>query len=145
MLIEKVSAASFPDALDVYIASWRESHRSMCSADFLEKRDYAGYLQKKIDALYLIYDKEAVGVFSLKDEFFSDLYIHPDQQGKGYGTFCLRYAMNKSDRLRLMVLSNNDSAIGLYEKMGFRFTGLDISRKGGLTEREMVYIKEKAM
>ena len=50
MLIEKVSAASFPDALDVYIASWRESHRSMCSADFLEKRDYAGCLQKKIDA-----------------------------------------------------------------------------------------------
>ena len=145
MRIEKVNESSFADALKVYSISWKESHRTICSAEFLENRDYAGYLRKKTGELYLATTEETVGVFCLRGDDFSDLYIHPVHQGKGYGTACLRYAMEHSSILRLTVLSNNEPAIGLYLKMGFRFTGRDIARRAGLTEREMIYRKEKVL
>ena len=47
--------------------------------------------------------------------------------------------MDMMPRLRLTVLSDNHAAIGLYEKMNFRFTGNDTLLRDGLWEREMVY------
>ena len=139
MEILRVSEKNFTSALDVYAISWRESHRNICSKDFLENRDYAGYLRKKMGTLWLISDIIPVGVFSLDGENFGDLYIRPDCQGRGYGTTCIRFAMNTMPRLRLTVLSDNHAAIGLYEKMSFRFTGNDTLLRDGLWEREMVY------
>lgn len=143
MRIEPVTEESFPLAVAVYAESWRESHREICSLEFLKRRDYAGYLRKKAGRLYMVRDGGPVGVFCLDGEDFGDLYIHPDHQGRGYGTACIRFAMEQSTRLRLTVLSGNASAIGLYEKMGFRFTGSDIPLRDGLWEREMVYTEKK--
>ena len=50
--------------------------------------------------------------------------------------------MTMCKRLRLTVLSSNFTAIRLYEKSGFRFTGNDRILKDDLLEREMVYISE---
>ena len=138
MLISLVTESNFQAALVVYTASWRASHVGICSPEFLENRDYAGYLRKKLGFLYLISDGEPAGVFCLDEENFGDLYIHPNYQGRGYGTACIRFAMGQSYRLRLTVLSTNASAIALYEKMDFRFTGNDIPLKNGLWEREMI-------
>ena len=88
--------------------------------------------------LYLISADAPVGVFCLNGEEFGDLYIHPKYQGRGFGSGCIRYAVNQSSHLRLTVLSTNLAAIHLYEKNGFRFTGKDIQLRDGLWEREMV-------
>ena len=138
MLIRLVNESDFREALEVYTASWRDSHKALCSPEFLQNRDYAGYLRKKLGHLYLIIDDGPVGMFCLDGEDFGDLYIHPTQHGKGYGTACVRFAISQSFRLRLTVLSTNAAAIHLYEKSGFRFTGNDIPLRDGLLEREMV-------
>ena len=96
-------------------------------------------IQKKMGTLWLISDTIPVGVFSLTEENFGDLYIRPDCQGRGYGTACIRFAMETMPRLRLTVFSDNRAAIALYEKMNFRFTGNDALLRDGLWEREMVY------
>ena len=139
MEIKPVDEQCFCDVLEVYRASWIESHRRICTPAFLENRDYAGYLRKKMGTLWLISDIIPVGIFSLVGECFGDLYILPDCQGRGYGTACIRFAMERMPRLRLTVLSDNRAAIGLYEKMNFRFTGNDTLLRDGLWEREMVY------
>ena len=139
MEIVRVNADNFAKAVDVYKASWQKSHRDICTPEFLENRDCAGYLQRKLGHLYMVSDGEPVGVFCLDGETFSDLYIHPDQQGKGYGTACVAYAKNLSKRLRLTVLSDNSDAIILYEKMGFCFTGNNRSLRQNLFECEMIY------
>ena len=139
MEIKLVDEQSFWDALEVYTTSWRESHRDICTPDFLNKRDYAGYLRKKLGKLWMISDGIPVGVFSLDGENFGDLYIHTSRQGVGYGTACVRFALDQSPSLRLTVRSDNRTAIALYEKMGFRFTGNDIPLKNSLMEREMKY------
>ena len=143
MKIERVNEATFPQTAAIYTVSWRESHREVCSPEFLKVRDCTGYLWKKIDRLYLISDPDPVGVFCLHEGMFSDLYIHPAQTGKGYGTACLKYAISRCGELRLTVLSSNDNAIRLYEKLGFRFTGNDFQRKEGLWEREMKYTEKE--
>ena len=142
MKIVLVNAKNFGEAVAVYAASWRESHRHICTPQFLEKRDYAGYLVQKMERLYLVVDQAPVGVFCLDGDMFGDLYIHPDAQGKGYGTACVQYAQAHNSRLRLSVLSNNYRAIHLYEKSGFRFTGNDVLLREGLWEREMQYTEK---
>ena len=139
MDIVRVSDSDFEMAAAVYRTSWQESHRDVCTPEFLEKRDHAGYLRKKLGHLYMICSEVPVGVFCLDGELFSDLYIHPDHQGKGYGTACISFAKSISPYLRLTVLSNNAKAIRLYEKAGFRFTGWDVPLQHGLSEREMAF------
>ena len=142
MLISLVNESNYQDALEVYTASWQASHTDICSPEFLENRDYAGYLRKKLGNLYLISDNGPAGVFCLDGENFGDLYIHPNHQSRGYGTACVRYAIGQSQRLRLTVLSTNTAAINLYKKMGFRFTDNDIPLRNGLWEREMIRYDE---
>lgn len=139
MKIEKVTEQNFPQAAAVYEASWRESHQEICSTEFLRKRDCAGYLRGRMAGLYLVSDPDPVGVFCLLDDKLSDLYIHPEHQGRRYGRGCVEFAQARSSTLWLTVLSNNKKAIRLYEKMGFRFTGQDIPLRDGLWEREMRY------
>ena len=142
MKIELVTEDTIQQAVTVYTASWRESHKDICSPEFLRDRDYAGYLAKKLGNLYLLYDGETVGIFYLDGENFGDLYVRPDCQGRGYGTACLRFALEQSRFLRLTVLSSNSKAIRLYEKLGFRFTGADTLLREGLMEREMIYTEK---
>ena len=139
MDINLVDERSFPTALELYTHSWRESHRNLCTAEFLLRRDYAGYLRNKLGSLYLISDGEPVGVFCWCGESFGDLYIHPNFQGRGYGTACVQFAKAQAKVLRLTVLSSNQTAIALYEKTGFCFTGHDLPLREGLWEREMRY------
>lgn len=143
MKIECVNEKNFPLATVVYETAWRESHRHICSPDFLKQRDCVGYLRQRTDWLYLISDGEPVGVFCLQGNEISDLYIHPAKTGNGYGTACLRFAMSKRKKLRLTVLSSNDTAIRLYRKLGFRFTGKDIQLRENLLEREMIYTEKE--
>ena len=139
MEIVLIDDRNIQEAIEVYTISWRQSHESICSPEFLEARDYAGYLRKKLGHLYMISDGDPVGVFCLDGETFGDLYIHPKYQGRGYGTACIRFAMGQALRLRLTVLSTNTAAIALYEKVGFCFTGNDVPLRNGLWEREMEY------
>ena len=142
MRIQAVTSKDFPRAVQVYEASWKESHREICSAAFLESRDYSGYLHEHCNGLYLVWETGPVGVFRIWEETLSDLYIHPEYQGRGYGAACVKYAQERNTSLRLTVLSSNIRAIRLYEKMGFRFTGVDIPLKNGLAEREMRYMEK---
>lgn len=142
MKIQPVTMENFSQAAQIYTASWRASHRDVCSREFLQKRDCAAYLRDRIKGLYLISGEKPVGVFRVWDNTLSDLYIHPEQTGKGYGTACVGYAQKMTGVLRLTVLSSNEKAIRLYEKTGFRFTGRDVPLLNGLIEREMQYTEK---
>ena len=142
MKIEPVTIQTFTQAARVYALSWRDSHRTVCSSEFLERRDCEGYLRERTQGLYLIRDREPVGVFRLNDGFLSDLYIHPGYAGKGWGSACVAFAKGLYPRLRLTVLSSNENAIRFYEKNGFRFTGRDVLLRDGLWEREMEYTEK---
>lgn len=142
MKIEQVNEETFHQAAQIYTASWRQSHAHVCSPEYLQSRDCAGYLRGRMGNLYMLTDGTPVGVFSAREGAFGDMYIHPDHQDKGYGTVCVRFAESLYRHLRLTVLSTNKRAIHLYEKMGFRFTGNEKMLRPGLYEREMQYTEK---
>ena len=138
MNITPVNKGNFAQAVQVYRASWQESHKDICSPEFVKNRDCAGYLRKRLKGLYLLTDGEPAGVIRVCDGALSTLYIHPDKQGRGYGRALLDFALTIDPNLKLTVLSTNEKAAGMYLRHGFRYTGRQQMLREGLWEREMV-------
>lgn len=133
MTIAPVTPSNFAQAAEVYALSWRESHRHICSPEFLARRDCAGYLRRGMEEgkrLFLLLCPEAAGIISLNGNEIGDLYIHPTLQGKGCGTALLAYALTQTAHPRLTVLSDNHRAIKLYERFGFLPTDRKHLREG---------------
>lgn len=75
----------------------------------------AGYVN-----LSLTYSNEANGIVV----FIEEIYIKPEYQGKGLGSYTLEWVLNeyrdKAARYRLEVCNTNAGAIKLYERFGFK-------------------------
>ena len=114
----------------VHALAWQESHRLFCTAEFVAKHTperQTEYLRTKRAAgakVFLLVTNRPVGVVSVTGSCIEDLYILPDEQGRGLGTRLLRFAMGQCpDTPTLWILENNDGARRLYERMGFQATG----------------------
>lgn len=142
MIITPVTDKNFDQAVSVYRQAWTDSHVDICTPDFIRNRDYVGYLREKKQGLFLLTDREPVGIIRIYDHVLSDLYVHPHMQGMGYGKALLRIAIEQEQEISLTVLSTNERAIGLYLRNGFQFTGNDTYLREGLWEREMKFTEK---
>ena len=138
MKITPVTNGNFSQAARVYRASWRESHKDICTPEFVKNRDCDGYLRQRLNGLYLLTDGEPAGVIRVHEGALSTLYIHPAKQGRGYGRALLDFALTLDPNLKLTVLSTNEKAAGMYLRHGFRYTGRQWLLREGLWEREMI-------
>ena len=136
-MIIPVDGSNIRDAAAIHSASWQESHRSFCSPDFVAlhtPEHQLAYLQEKLEQgsrLFMLTDGDPVGIVSVTGSLIEDLYILPDVQNHGYGTFLLRYAIGQCDGIpTLWILENNKGAEKLYRREGFRETG----RKNAITD-----------
>ncbi len=149
-MIVPVDRTNLYDAAAVHAAAWRDSHRAFCTPAFVEAHTterQAAYLQRKMDTdsrFFLLIAEKPVGVVSVTGNFIEDLYVLPEEQGKGYGTKLLRYALGVSTGTpTLRILENNVRARRLYERLGFAETGRH-SVPNGLDEIEFA-LKEPRM
>lgn len=131
-------------AARIHSASWKESHKEICSEPFLERHTVDSqiqYIQKEISRgkkFYMLTDGEPVGIISVDVNLIENLYVLPEQQRKGYGTSLLRWAVSRCSGIpTLWILSTNTAARCLYEKEGFRLTGKIHPLSETLTELEM--------
>lgn len=152
MIIE-VSKQNLSDAAFVYMHSWKESHRDICSADFIEKHDIdymTAFLSEKIESGYKIYIKYSedvpVGIIGINpaDEEICLLYILPEKQGNGFGNELLRFALAKCENPYITVLDSNKKAIDFYTKRGFVPAEKQQENSGEkkIFERKYVYQKQ---
>ena len=130
MKIIKVDEASIAEAGHVHSESWKESHRSFCSAEFVEKHTPAAqvdFLRREMNTgktIYMLIDNYPVGIVSVYDSLIENLYVLPSEQRKGYGSQLLDYAIRHcSGTPCLWILNNNEGAYRLYTKNGFKETG----------------------
>ena len=143
MIILPVDKSNIGEAAAVHSASWQDSHRAFCSADFVAlhtpKRQEQYLLRKMSEGsrVFLLKDPLPVGVVSVLDSLVEDLYVLPEAQGKGYGTELLRYAVSQCSGVpTLWILENNDRAAALYRRRGFAETGRRKAVTRGLDEVE---------
>lgn len=130
-MIQRVNEENLMAAAEVHATSWRASHREICAPDFAalhtaeRQRDYLASVMAGGAELYLLtVEDRPVGVVSVRENVIGDLYVLPGEQGRGYGTELLRYAMDRCvGHPTLWVLSSNHRALRWYEELGFRPTG----------------------
>ena len=88
-------------------------------------------------------DEKPVGIVSICGSLIENLYVLPDEQGRGYGTQLLAFAVEKcTGAPTLWILSTNDGAKRLYERNGFQPTGNIVEHNGGLYELELCLQRE---
>ncbi len=149
-MIIPVDQTNLSEAAAVHAAAWRDSHRAFCTPAFIEQHTterQAAYLQRKLDAksrIFLLVEDEPKGVVSVTGSLIEDLYVLPEQQGRGYGTKLLRFAAAIADGTpTLWILENNAGARRLYERLGFFETGSRKITPGGLDEIELALKPER--
>lgn len=129
-MIIKVSDKTIENAAEIHSISWKDSHKDFCSRDFIEKHSVEHqktYLLNEIkfgkDVFMLVADYP-VGIVTIKGSLIENLYILPNEQGKGYGTILLLFAISRcKDEALLWILNNNMKAYKLYLRHGFNKTG----------------------
>ena len=150
-MIVSVNKENLSEAAKVYMDSWKESHKDICSAEFIEKHDLEymkNYLNDKLKDLYVIYiyyaDEIPVGIIGINptDEEICLLYVSPENQGKGYGTKLLDHALSLCKNPYITVLDTNTKAIDFYLKRGFvpAEEQAENSNKKKIFERKYVYL-----
>lgn len=133
--ILRVTDNNISEAAAVYAASWRASHRAICTPKFIEKHTdafQAAALRDKIQngwQIYALYrEKVCRGIVGLEKTSgeIGLLYVDPLCWGMGIGSALLSFALNEMVRTRvpyLTVLSTNARALQLYTRRGFVFSG----------------------
>ena len=143
MKIELVTSKNIDFAAYIHAESWKESHKSFVSRQALEKRTVerqAEYLRRQIKdgkKVYMLTDDIPVGVVSIKDNLIENLYVLPERFRKGYGSKLLNFAISKCTDDPMLTVLNNNSAIEMYRKFGFKETGRIIPLNENLWEIEM--------
>ena len=132
------------DAGSIHSESWKESHRSFCSVEFVEKHTpaaQADYLHREMDSgkqIYMLIDRCPVGIDSVQGDLIENLYVLPSEQRKGYGSRLLEFAIHKCQgNPCLWILDNNEGAYRLYTKRGFKATGNRSQLNDNLFEIEL--------
>ena len=151
MEIIVLSGDNLPAAAEVHALSWRDSHRGICSPEFVEAHTterQEAYLQGKLAEGSMIYllleDGKALGLVSRSGSLIADCYVLPEHQRKGYGSALLRQAIaDCPETPRLWILETNTGAERLYRRFGFRSTGKREAHPGGVDEIEMALTMEQ--
>lgn len=143
MKIIPVNEMNLAGAAAVHAASWRESHREICSPEFVAAHTtqrQMDYLRKELEQgkqVFLLLDPEPVGVVSVHGDLIENLYVLPEAERRGYGTALLDHACGLCGVPALWVLSTNGKAREFYEHRGFGYTGRQKRLNDRLAELEM--------
>lgn len=142
-MILPVTCQNIHQAAVIHSESWKESHKDLCSAGFLEAHTperQKSYLEAEMEQgaqIYMLVDQKPVGIVSAQGCLIADLYVLPSEQNKGYGTRLLAFAVTKCQGPpSLWVLSSNQRARKFYERNGFRPTGTVVQHTDTLWELE---------
>ena len=147
MKITNVDEGNIADAGRIHSESWKESHRSFCSAEFVEKHTpaaQADFLRREMNSgktFYMLIDNYPVGIVSVHGSLIENLYVLPSEQRKGYGSQLLHYAIRQcAGTPCLWILNNNEGAYRLYAKNGFIETGNRKQLNNTLYEMELALL-----
>ena len=150
MEIVIITENNIRDAGKIHSESWKESHKSFCSEEFVARHTeetQTEYIRSEISKgkdFYMLIDHVPVGIVSVCGSLIENLYVLPTEQRKGYGEMLLQYGLKQCNGIpSLWILSNNDRANAFYKKYGFVESGRKKQLGNDLFEVELVFCNER--
>ena len=143
MKIETVTPENIYLAAYIHCESWKDSHKSFVSQEAIARRTTETqkvYLEKQMSlgkTVYMLTDDIPVGIVSVAGDMIENLYILPERYRQGHGSKLLAFAIEKCTATPTLTVLNNNSAIEMYRKFGFRETGKIVPLNEKLWEIEM--------
>lgn len=143
-MIETVDESNILEAATVFSISWIESHREICSSEFLSihtPERQSGEIRRLIGegwAFYIAFSPSPSGIISVRNGEVSTLYVLPTEERKGVGSSLLEHVEKTSGgETFLWCRKDNTKALSFYASRGYRETGRIIERGRGVVEVEM--------
>ena len=150
MEIVIITENNIRDAGKIHSESWKESHKSFCSEEFVARHTEEAqteYIRSEISKgkdFYMLIDHVPVGIVSVCGSLIENLYVLPTEQRKGYGEMLLQYGLKQCNGIpSLWILSNNDRANAFYKKHGFVESGKKKQLRNDLFEVELIFSNER--
>jgi putative acetyltransferase len=134
--IRHFEPSDIKDLAEIY--SYASVTENTSQVPFLSSRDVDKFFQSPTDYILIAeLDDKVIGHVSLilsnkpreKHSASLAIAVHPDSHGKGVGKQLLAEAINQADnwlnilRLELEVYPDNEAALSLYQKFGFKVEG----------------------
>lgn len=118
---------TYDELRTLWEASVRSTHHFLSEADILF---YGKLLRESYLALVQLYgiyneEEEVVAFMGLSEEQIEMLFVHPDEQHKGYGTQLVCFALTEKQVRKVDVNEQNEAAYQFYRNMGFCVEGRD--------------------
>lgn len=127
MSIEKYTYSDYTELLSIWESSVRSTHHFLTEKDILFYKSLV--LKEFLPAtnLYVIrnHENRITAFMGLSDELIEMLFVHPDEQGKGYGKQLVEYAIHNHHIRKVDVNEQNKKAFYFYMNQGFKIIARD--------------------
>ena len=117
----------YPELSELWEASVRSTHHFLSAEDIQYYKPLVQNVYFPAVQLYIIKNKDnrISGFLGLSDNLIEMLFIHPDEQGKGYGKTLLEFAVNERGFRKVDVNEQNEQAFRFYRNRGFEVISRD--------------------
>lgn len=123
----ETSSTRYDELLLLWEASVRSTHHFLKEEDiqYFKPLIRSSYFQAV--QLYIIENekKQIVAFMGLSEDMIEMLFVHPGEQGKGYGKRLIEFAIQSKQICKVDVNEQNETAYRFYLNRGFEVVGRD--------------------
>ena len=121
------------ELVEVWEASVRSTHRFLTEKDIRFFKPLVRNKYIPVVELYTIRNEQnrIAAFMGLSDELIEMLFVHPKEQGKGYGKQLIEFAIHNRRIFKVDVNEQNEKATSFYLNRGFDIAGRDETDPSG--------------
>ena len=140
MQIRLMTDNDMDSVIDIWLVASKEAHHFI-------PQEYWESKEKDMRSVYLpmaetyVLEEAAgiVGFISTVQHALAALFVHPREQGKGYGRALLQSVKERSPKLELKVYKENENAFRFYSSHGFSVVEETVDEDTGHAEYVMAW------